>query len=130
MKGPYEAVDIGKIIKVEYGPLVPVRSLVSDDDNGNPADFADCHDLTGWEYIDVYIKVSGAGPSWDITPVFGVDDGSFTFFDGATVTITKNEVRRLQVFGAPCVYFRCDNKSGTNPMIQYLSIKPVNILRG
>ncbi len=129
MNGPYSVVDVGKILRVEYGPLIDVRAAVSDNDSGNPANFDNCHDLTGWEYIDVYVKVSGTNPSWDITPIFGINDGAFTFFEGETITVTKNEIRRLQVFGAPCIFFKCLNKAGTNPVIQYLKIKPVNLIR-
>lgn len=129
MNGPYQVIDAGRLLHVEYGPFIEVRANVSANDVGNPANFDDCHDLTGWEYVDVYVKISGSNPSWDITPIFGIDDGDFTFFEGETITVTKNEVRRLQVFGAPCLYFKCGNMSGTTPVIQYLSIQPVNLRR-
>jgi hypothetical protein len=127
MNGPYDVVDTGKRLQVEYGEFVEVRSNVMTNDVDNPVNFDNCHDLTGWEYVDVYVKVSGSNPSWDITPIFGIDDGSFTFFEGETITVTKNEIRRLQIFGAPCLYFKCLNMSGINPVVDYLSIKPVNL---
>lgn len=123
MNGPYDVVDTGRLLKVEYGPVSVVRANVTVDDAGNPANFDDCHDLTGWEYVDVYIKVSGTNPSWDITPIFGQD---VDFYDGEKITVIKNEVRRIQVLGAPCLYFRCDGSSGTSPKIESIKIRPVN----
>lgn len=128
MNGPYDVVDIGRRLKVEYGPFVEVRTDVIADDAGNPVNFDDCHDLTGWEYIDIYIKVSGTDPSWDITPIFGQDEVNFNFHDAETITIHKNEIRRLRVCGAPCIYFRCDNSNGISPKIDSLRIRPMNIV--
>jgi hypothetical protein len=105
MNGPYDVIDIGKRLKVEYGPFIEVRANVTADDQGNPVNFDDCHDLTGWEYVDVYIKVSGTNPSWDITPVFGQDESSFDFYDGQSITVLKDEIRRVQVLGVSCLYF-------------------------
>ena len=128
MNGPYDVVDTGKHLKVEYGETIDVRTNVTSDDEGNPANFSDCHDLTGWEYIDVYIKLSGTDPSWDITPIFGQDDEDFNFHDAETITVQKNEIRRLHICGAPCLYFRCDGSSGVTPRIDSLRIRPVNIV--
>lgn len=126
MKGPYHPVDIGRHVYVEFGPDVVVRANVQDDDAGNPAHCDDCHDLTGWEFIDVYVKVSGTNPSWDITPIFGKISGDVTFYDAETITVRKNEIRRVQVFGANCFYFRCQGKDGENPRVDSIVIRPVN----
>ena len=128
MHGPYDVVDTGKRLKVEYGEMIDVRLNVTLDDAGNPTNFSNCHDLTGWEYIDVYIEITGTNPSWDITPIFGQYDGSVIFHDAETITVQKNEIRRIRIFGAPCLYFRCDGSSGTLPKIDSLRIRPVNIV--
>ena len=128
MNGPYEPVDTGKRLKVEFGDFINVREKVDSDDVGNPANFDNCHDLTGWEYVDVYIKISGTNPSWDITPIFGQDEDEFNFHDAETITVSKNEIRRIRVCGAACLYFRCENSSGTSPQIDLLRIRPVNII--
>jgi len=129
MNGPYQVVDTGKLLRVEYGPFVEVRANVSSDDAGNPINFDDCHDLTGWEYVDVYIKLSGTNPSWDITPVFGDIDGGAEFYDAETITVQKNEIRRIRLFGAGCLYFRCDGSAGTSPQIDSIKIRPVNLVK-
>ena len=126
MNGPYDPIDTGKNLEVTYGPTVVVRSNVTVNDAGNPANFNDCHDLTGWEYVDVYIRVSGTNPSWNITPIFGENDNGIYFYDGEGITVTKNEVRRIKVLGASCLYFRCDGSSGTSPKIDVIKIRPVN----
>jgi len=129
MNGPYQVVDAGRVLHVEYGPFISVRTNVSSDDAGNPANFDDCHDLTGWDFVDVYIKLSGTNPSWDITPIFGDTENEGDFYDGETITVQKNEIRRLQALGAGCFYFRCNGSSGTNPVIESIKIRPVNVVK-
>ncbi len=126
MQGPYRPVDTGKVLKVTYAPLVTVRENVTVNDSGNPSNTDVCHDFTGWEVLDIYIKVSGTDVSWDITPIFGDGSDDGVFYDGVTITVTGNEMRRIQGMGAPCVYFRCDGASGTNPKIESIAVRPVN----
>ena len=129
MNGPYQVVEAGKVLHVEYGPFISVRTNVNSDDAGNPANFNDCHDLTGWDFVDVYIKLSGTNPSWDITPIFGNIDGGNEFYDAETITVQKNEIRRIRLLGAGCLYFRCDGSSGTSPVIDSIKIRPVNVVK-
>jgi hypothetical protein len=129
MNGPYQVVDAGRVLHVEYGPFISVRTNVSSDDVGNPANFDDCHDLTGWDFVDVYIKLSGTNPSWDITPIFGNIDGGSEFYDAETITVQKNEIRRIRLLGAGCLYFRCDGSAGTSPVIDSIKIRPVNVIK-
>jgi hypothetical protein len=128
MNGPYNPVDIGENVHVEFGPDIFVREDVFRNDEGNPVNYDNCHDLTGWEFIDVYIKVSGGYPSWDITPIFGRISEENVFYDAETITIRKNEIRRIQVFGADCFYIRCDGMAGEEPRVNSIVIRPVNIV--
>ena len=127
MNGPYDVIDTGRNSRIEYGNIITVRENITSDDIANPQNFDDCFDLSGWEYIDVYIKVSGTNPAWDITPIFGLDEANFDFYDGEGISVSKNEVRRMQVLGAKYLYFRCDNSSGTTPKIESIKIRPVNM---
>lgn len=128
MNGPYEAVDSGKRSNIEFGPFITARENVTVNDSGNPANYDNCFDLSGFEYVEVYVKLSGTNPVWDVTPLFGQDEVDFIFHEGQKMTVASNEKRILPVTGAKYFYLRCDGLSGTSPIIDRIRIRPFNVL--
>jgi len=129
MNGPYSIVDSGKFSSLEFGPFITVRENVMADDAGNPANYDNCFDLTGYEFIEIFVKLSGTSPEWDITPLFGQDEADHVFHEGQRVTVNSNLKMTLSVLGAKYFYFRCDGSSGTSPKIDRIRIRPFNVVR-
>ncbi len=129
MSGPYEVIDVGKFSRLEFGPFIDARVNVISDDVGNPVDYINCFDLSGYEFIEIFIKLSGTNPEWDITPLFGQDESDYVFHEGQKVTVNSNLKMTLSVLGAKYFYFRCGGSSGTSPKIDRIRIRPFNVAR-
>lgn len=129
MSGPYQAVDTGRHSSLEFGPFITVRENVTVDDAGNPANYDNCFDLTGFEFVEIYLKLSGTNPQWDITPLFGQDEADYTFHEGQKITVNSNVKLTLSVLGAKYFFMKCDGSSGTSPKIDRIRIRPFNQVR-
>ncbi len=129
MLGHFDSVDIGRVTQVEFGPLITARTNVTEDDPGNPLNLDDCIDLTGWEYIDVYVKLSGENAYWQVVPIAALDKDSTDFYDNSSITVyQQNMVRRIQVPAVPILYFRCRNvNTSSMAVIDSIIVRPLNI---